>query len=109
MFGGRPQPASIAYPDPLTGFAAFSAALGALGSGADVEVSLAEVVAPLTSLGERPLGRGDPRVVRLLAERTGNAGRPPIVRVGDPASSSEVDAGTRSSGAMRRQAEPAGR
>ena len=70
MHAGRPQPASIAYPDPLTGFAAFAAALRALGADeppALTTVSLASTIAPLLAggpapaVGGRPVRGGPPR------------------------------------------------
>ena len=81
MINGRPQPASIAYPDPLTGFAAFAATLEALGAAeppVSVEVSLAATIAPLAAAGERPLSPGAPAAVARLAARTGGATTAPL-------------------------------
>ena len=81
MHAGRPQPASIAYPDPLTGFAAFHAALCALGADEPppfVTVSLAGTIGSLLDAGERPLAVGDPSLVGALARTTAGATTAPI-------------------------------
>lgn len=49
LVDGRPRPAPVSYPDPLTGLAAFARVLDLLAQDApgDAEVALAEVIAPL--------------------------------------------------------------
>lgn len=78
---GRAMAAEIAYPDPLTGFAAFAAVLAALGAQAPpaaVTVSLAGTIAPLLAAGDRPLSDGDPTVIARLARATAAAMAAPI-------------------------------
>lgn len=83
MHGGRPQSAQIAYPDPLTGLAAFAAVLHALGAAdapPSTTVTLAGTIAPLLAGGSHPLSSGDPAVVAHLARTTTGATAAPIVR-----------------------------
>jgi len=77
MWEGRPQPVPIAYPDPLAGFTAFTAARDAIGRAVNVEVTLAEAIAPLRP---GPLATGDPCAVRRRAEATNGAMAPALVR-----------------------------
>ncbi|MFT3855215.1 MAG: CoA transferase [Ilumatobacteraceae bacterium] len=83
MHAGRPQPAQIAYPDPLTGLAAFASVLHALGAAdapPSTTVTLAGTIAPLLAGGARPLSPGDPTVVARLARATAGATAAPIRR-----------------------------
>ena len=85
MHAGRPQPAEIAYPDPLTGFAAFAAALRALGADElrrRPPSRLAGTIAPLLAAGPRPLSTGDPTAVARLARATGGAMAAPLYPTG---------------------------
>jgi hypothetical protein len=50
MLSGTARAASLAYPDPLAGYAAFARALEVLGAGRQVEVALVEVAAALGAL-----------------------------------------------------------
>jgi hypothetical protein len=80
MVEGVPQPALLAYPDPLAGLAAFGAVLDALGTGGpvDVEVSLAASIAPLLATAGEPLGELDASAIVEL--RAGTGGRPgPVI------------------------------
>jgi len=80
IVAGLPQPALVAYPDPLAGLSAFAAVLAALAEPGphDVDVSLAGAIAPL--VGTRaPIDAVDDDAIDALREAT--AGRPGAVIV----------------------------
>ena len=62
MIAGEPTPALLAYPDPLAGLTAFSAALRALAAdgGAEIEVSLAGAMAPAATYRRSAARRARP-------------------------------------------------
>lgn len=68
MVDGTPMPSLLAYPDPLTGIAAFGAIVGALGGpgGTVEEVTLAGSTAPLLVTAGEPLGHVDTEAIGAL-------------------------------------------
>jgi hypothetical protein len=81
MLGGQPVPALLAYPDPLAGLLAFARILEALTGPrpGEIEVSLAEAIAPLLAVAGQPLGGRDDAAVAWLRDRAGGAAPGPVV------------------------------
>lgn len=82
VVGGAPAPALLAYPDPLAGLLAFARILEALADpgAAEVEVSLAEAIAPLLRGAGRPLGAPDADAVAWLRRTARTALPGPVLR-----------------------------